>query len=127
MSNEWKEWSVHVLAELKRFDDNHKRIYDKLEEQGQTLVRNTITLEEHVRRTNLLETEVSKVKEEVDGLHIHLGKVDTILSIFKPTKAKIKMLVLISSLLASLYGGREIATNANTRLEVMETIEKILQ
>jgi hypothetical protein len=44
--------------------------WDKLDERldriDATLIRNTVTLEEHVRRTNLLESDMKPIKRHVD-------------------------------------------------------------
>ncbi len=126
MSDEWKEWSNHILTELKRFDHNHERIFDKLEEQGETLVRNTVTLEEHVRRTDLLEEDIGQVKEKIGDVESDVDKIKGVFGLFKPTKQKLKWLVLISSLLGSMYGGVELSDEA-TRNKTFEAIERLLK
>ncbi len=52
--------------------DEHKWLRDKLERMderldgmSQTLARNTVSLEEHVKRTNLLESDVKPIKAHV--------------------------------------------------------------
>jgi hypothetical protein len=71
-NGEWREWSNHVLAELKRFDKNADQLHlkiDKMDKRfddyNETLVRNTVSLEEHIKRTNLLENKVGAVEDEI--------------------------------------------------------------
>jgi len=127
MSEELKVVANHILQEMTRIHTSHDRIFDKLSEQGETLVRNTTSLEEHVRRTNLLETKVGHVEVEVDGLKTHLTKINTLITLLKPTKTKVKMAILVSSLLGSLYGGGKLATDKGARDTVIQTIEQILK
>lgn len=53
------------MQDLNRIFDKIEKIDDKLETMDKSLLRNTITLEEHVRRTNLLENEVRPLKKHV--------------------------------------------------------------
>lgn len=46
------------------------KVIDKQDEQHDTLVRNTITLEEHVRRTNKLEEKVEEIEKPLIWLNI---------------------------------------------------------
>jgi hypothetical protein len=49
-----------VIAKLDKLDE-------RLDEHGQTLTRNTSSLQEHIRRTEILEGEMQPVKA-----HVHL-------------------------------------------------------
>jgi DNA repair exonuclease SbcCD ATPase subunit len=58
----FNEWSKLILKEIKRFDQNHRdvmasldKIKEEQHEQSNTLIRNTASLEEHIRRTEILE------------------------------------------------------------------------
>lgn len=117
MANDWKEWSNHVLAELKRFDKNHESIHDKidkmdsrLDKYNETLIRNTISLEDHILRTNLLEKKMEHVESEVDGLKSHMISIRSFTNIVKLIssargKVIIKALIGISGAVASYHMG----------------------
>jgi len=84
---DWNEWSRHVLAELKRLDRANEHLHSKfdklhlsLDKYNEILVRNTASLEEHMRRTNLLESRLEKVDQEVDGLSAHIDRVKSIMN-----------------------------------------------
>lgn len=68
MNGEWKEWRQLVLSELKRLSKDTSQTHKRLEAYNEILVRNTTTLEEHVKRTNLLETRVEHVDEQVQKM-----------------------------------------------------------
>lgn len=46
--------------------DELEKLSEKQDRMNETLIRNTATLEEHVRRTNLLEAEIKPIKRHVD-------------------------------------------------------------
>lgn len=126
MPEEVKDLASHVLTEIHRIHNSHDKIFEKLSEQGETLFRNTVSLEEHVRRTNLLETKVAHVENEVDGLKSHVDKVNFLIDILKPTKDKIKWLLIISSVLGGSYGGYQLSEGDNLS-KAVEVIEKVIQ
>lgn len=122
------EFSNLILNEFKRVDLNHRdliggieKIRDEQIEQGKTLIRNTASLEEHIRRTNLLETKMTHVEEEVDGLKSHVDKVNFVLNLLKPTKEKLKWLLILSALTGGGMGGYEL-TKTETAKKIIEAI-----
>lgn len=124
MSEENESLTTHLLTEIGRMHTSQDRIFDKLSEQGETLVRNTVTLEEHVKRTNLLEKRFVNVETEVDGLKVHVTKINTILNLFKPTKEKLKVLLLLSALAGGGAGTYDLSSK-NSFLKTQ--LEKILK
>ena len=101
------DWSKLLLEEMKRHDDNHRdlmgeigKIRDEQIEQGKTLIRNTESLEYHIKRTDILETKVTHVEQEVNGLKAFTDRVQLFITIVKPTKEKIKWLIILSTLLS---------------------------
>lgn len=126
MTDEVKDLAGHLLAEIHRIHNSHDKIFDKLSQQAETLVRNTISLEEHIRRTNLLEKKMDHVEEEVDGLKNHIEKIRFITQLLKPTKEKIKWLIIIGSILGGTYGGYQI-TDSATLQKAQEAIQKIIE
>lgn len=139
MSEDFKQFTTIILDQLSRQDQDHRdlmseigKIRDEQVEQGKTLVRNTVSLEEHIRRTDLLEVKVERVdkkvddvEEEVDGLHKHLVRLDGLFDFFKPTKTKIKWLITILSALGIGFGGVELSKES-TQNQVKSVIEKTL-
>lgn len=53
------------MEDLTRILDKIDKIDDKISTIDSTLLRNTITLEEHVRRTSILEAEIKPLKKHV--------------------------------------------------------------
>jgi hypothetical protein len=109
-----------VLDEIKRHDQNHRdlmgeisKIRDEQIEQGKILVRNTVSLEEHIRRTNLLEEKMQDVDDHLDEVRIHITKINFIMGLLKPTKEKIKWLLILSALASGSYGTHELTKGDN--------------
>jgi uncharacterized protein YaaN involved in tellurite resistance len=85
MSN-FDEWSKLILGEMKRFDQNHRDVMKSLDkikeeqtEQGKTLVKNTASLEEHIRRTDIAEKRIDNILVRVDETDDHVEDVRKIL------------------------------------------------
>jgi uncharacterized membrane protein YukC len=66
-----------------RILDKLDRIQDKIADIDKTLVKNTESLEEHIRRTNLLETQLTKQDEKLAPVYTHVDRVNFIVSVFK--------------------------------------------
>jgi chromosome segregation ATPase len=69
-----------IFDKLEKLDDKIEKLDDKLDSVDKTLVRNTISLEIHEKRTNeleifvkLLESELKPVKNHVDRIKFLLG------------------------------------------------------
>jgi len=116
-----------IVRALDKIDHKLEKIQDEQIDQGKTLVRNTVTLEEHIRRTEILETKMGHVESEMGGIKSCMTRVENTFDFFKPTKYKVKVLLIAGGLLASIYGGQEVVFNDNSRKTVMETIQKILK
>lgn len=54
-----------VIQKLAHMDQKLDRMEEKQSEQAVVLAKNTLTLEEHVKRTNILEAEVKPIKSHV--------------------------------------------------------------
>lgn len=50
----------------KRIEDKIDKISDDISEVKVTLARNTVSLEEHVKRTNILEARVEPMRKDID-------------------------------------------------------------
>lgn len=77
------------MADLERIFDKIDKISEDIYEINISLAKNTISLEEHIRRTNLLEEEIKPVKA-----HVNLVE-----SIFKI----IGFLSIISGIVVAIY------------------------
>ncbi len=53
------------MADLDKLFDKIEKIDDRLNSIDLSLVRNTISLEDHIKRTNLLEDEIKPIKKHV--------------------------------------------------------------
>lgn len=74
------------------------KIDDRLDNVEQTLLRNTLSLEEHVRRTDLIETYVKErdiaVKADLDPIKDHVNQI----------KSSIKGILFFCTVIASVAG-----------------------
>jgi hypothetical protein len=118
-----------IIAQMDRHDRAHRdlmqeigKIRDEQVEQGKTLVRNTVSLEEHIRRTNLLEKKVAHVEEQVGNVNKHVEKMKMWMSILKPTKTKLKWLLLASALATGSYGTKDYLENGELTKQIKELI-----
>ena len=60
--NDWREWRLHVLKTLEMLSESLKEMKEQQWSQGDILTRNTQSLEEHIKRTNLLEEKMEQVQ-----------------------------------------------------------------
>lgn len=123
-----KDFSAIVLHELKRQDEKLDKLVFKQMEQNETLVRNTVTLEEHVRRTNLLENRAERIEKDVIEVQDHVRNIKTILNILKPTKEKMKWLAVLAGLATGGHFGMKEITKIDheqKKLEIKQ--EKVIE
>lgn len=123
MSDGFKQFSELVLHELRRQDTKLDKITDKQSEQNEHLLRNTITLEEHIKRTKLLEDRAERIEDEVDVIKDHVDGIKRIFSLVKPTKEKLKWLAILAGLAGGGVGVNELARDGGKN----EVIEKSVQ
>ena len=100
----------HILDHLNRIDNKQDKIFEELQTQNTTLVRNTVSLEDHIKRTNLLERkmdlieeDVTKVEEKIFKIKENQDKTNFIVNFLKPTKLKIKIITLLLGLIGGTY------------------------
>ena len=62
---------VLIVDALNRMDGKLDKLDDRLDNVGQTLVRQQASLDEHIKRTNLLET---KIEADASALKVKLEK-----------------------------------------------------
>jgi len=90
-AGDWKEWSQYVLGELKETREEIKAICEQLKTLSETMIKNTLQLDDHMMRTLNVE-EINKIllqkfrdleRKEIEaeavktykrGLWIYLGK-----------------------------------------------------
>lgn len=88
-----------MLSEL---GDGLKEVRNEIHQSNETLIRNTVSLEEHIKRTNLLENYVKQVEAQLKSVeaqltHVdaHVVKVEGFMGYFKLTPKK--AIVIISA------------------------------
>ena len=116
---------------IQRQDTNHRDILEKLDkivdkqsEHGETLVRNTISLEEHIRRTNLLETDLKDTKEDVEDIKEHVDKIKFVMKVMTPTKSKLKWLAALLAASGLTTGGIDLASKDSFIIKAIEEYSK---
>ena len=62
---------------LDRLDERLDSVDQRLASIDSTLVKNTVLLDEHIRRTNLLESELRPIKKHVEFIN-HIAKINSI-------------------------------------------------
>lgn len=124
MSDGFKQFSDLVLHELRRQDEKLDRMTDKQAEQNEVLLRNTITLEEHVKRTKLLEDRAERIEDEVDEIKDHVDTIKRIFNIVKPTKEKLKWLAILTGLAGGGYTGFELTKDGGKKTVIERSVEE---
>jgi hypothetical protein len=56
-------------SDNKRLADKLDKLDERLDEMSGILLRNTISLEEHIKRTNLLESRLAPIERSVDRMN----------------------------------------------------------
>lgn len=64
----WREWSKHVLIELRRLNDNQESMNDQVLLLTENSRINTSSLTEHMRRTKAAEEQLTVLKNEVSPI-----------------------------------------------------------
>ena len=68
----------HLISSIEKIDtrlhETTLRLEEKLDSHNQVLLRNTISLEEHVRRTNLLEDRVESIEGDIENVKSYVTK-----------------------------------------------------
>ncbi len=93
--DDWMEWRKYVLAELKRLAKDTTLTHKQLAQLNETLIRNTISLEEHVKRTNLLEAKVGHIDA-------HVKKVQAIGWLFSKDNLVLKALLAAAAVAGAI-------------------------
>ncbi len=80
--SDFKEYSELILHELKRIDAKIERHDDRLDIYNENLLRNTLTLEEHVKgsiasnkRLTIVEDSLATIDNKVNHIDVHVSKV----------------------------------------------------
>ena len=83
--NGWEAWGKHVLSTLETLSGTIKEINKQQQQQNETLLRNTITVEEHKkysinleRKLNALEKHITSVEVDMQPIKKHVTKVNAI-------------------------------------------------
>jgi 6-phosphogluconate dehydrogenase len=94
-----------------KFDRHVEKTDERLDKYNEALIRNTMTLEEHVKgsiatnkRLTLMEKIVQKLVARIEHIDTHVIRIDHIINLFKPTTRKLKWLAALIGLITSGYG-----------------------
>lgn len=124
MSDGFKQFSDLVLHELRRQDQKLDKVMDKQSEQNEHLLRNTISLEEHIKRTKLLEDRAERIEDEVDVIKDHVDGIKRIFNLVKPTKEKLKWLAILAGLVGGGYTGVELTMKGDSTEVIERTVKE---
>lgn len=94
-SNDWIEWRKFVLSELKRLGKDANYIHQQLVQINETLLRNTVSLEEHMKRTNLLE-------DKIEHIDTHVKKVQALGWLFSTDNLVLKGILAALSVFGAI-------------------------
>ena len=72
-----------IFDKLEKLDDKIEKLDDKLDSVDKTLVRNTISLEIHEKRTTELEIFVKLLESELKPVKTHVDRIKFLLGIIK--------------------------------------------
>lgn len=95
--SDWTEWSRHVLSTLEELSKSFDKLDEKQRVQNETLIRATLSLEEHIRRTELLEAQAASLKTEVHRIEEHVTRVEGVGKF-------VKWISYIAGACSSIYG-----------------------
>lgn len=73
--SDWGDWRQHVLKSLEDVERVLEKVTDKQAEQSEILTRNTITVEQHHRRSTLLEQEIKRMETDMAEVREHVQQV----------------------------------------------------
>ena len=147
MTDKSKEQTVidahmsHLNNRLDRFDDLLDKLFDRQEEMAKILERNTVTVEEHHKRSTnleilvnslksaldalaskftLLEDEVEEIKDDVTPIKNHVSEVSSVMHFLAWTPKFIKAIILIITLVTTVYGLKSLFDDFNKTKETIE-------
>lgn len=81
---------------IEKLDNRIEKIDNKLDHISETLIRNTESLEYHIKRTNLLETKIQTLDNDLKPIERHVTLVNGII------RAVIVLIPLVGGILAIL-------------------------
>lgn len=92
-----KEWKQLMLSSVEKLSSRMDKIADNQLEQAKILTRNTVTVEEHHRRSTLLEDEFKIVKNDVEEVKEHVHNIQGMGKLFR-------WMGIVAGSLISLFG-----------------------
>jgi len=131
MTNPSKEEAIiethmeHLNKRLDRFDNLFEKIFDRQDEFSKVLERNTITVEEHHKRSTMLETiigsikrafeslekrisaleqKVDEVEDDITPIKKHVGEVNALFHLFSWMPKIVQGLILVLTFVTAVYG-----------------------
>jgi len=91
--SDWNKWEHHVLHEIKTLREDQKNHGDYLNRIENTLSRQEVHLQEHMRRTELSENRLEHVENSLAPIQKHVIHLE----------GGFKLLGLLSALTAAIY------------------------
>lgn len=90
MSNppDWDNWGIHVIESLERLSESQSKLDSAMErlsgtqaDINATLERNTVILDEHMRRTEAAEKALELLKQEIEPVKTHVTAIKLLIKI----------------------------------------------
>lgn len=120
-----------IVEHLRQHDSNHRDLLNKIDkiserqlEHEKTLLRNTITLEEHVKGSIATNKRLKHVEDQLTQVQDHVKKVRWWIELLKPTKQKILILATALSLATGGTIGVDLLSEKSKVKEIIQILNK---
>lgn len=120
-----------LVEHLRQHDNNHRDLLQKIDkiserqlDHEKTLLRNTITLEEHVKGSIATNKRLKHVEDQLMQVQDHVTKVQWWMEILKPTKQKILILATAISLATGGSIGIDLMSEKSKVKQIMQILYK---
>ena len=120
-----------IIEHLRQHDQNHRDTVQRLDkiqerqlEHDKLLLRNTITVEEHVKGAIATNKRLTHVENQLQQIQSHVTKVEWVSELLKPTKKKIMVLITLLSLLMGGGIGLDTASQNPKIKQIIEILNK---
>jgi len=120
-----------IVEHLRQQDQNHRSVLGKLDtiserqnSHEKTLLRNTITVEEHVKGAIATNQRLTHVEDQLQGIQNHVSKIQWLMQILKPTRKKLLMLATAASLATGGSIGIDLASENPKTKKIIQILMK---
>lgn len=93
-----------IAKQVDKLDSKIDRQSEKIGKYNEGLLRNTITLEEHVKGSIASNKRLTIVEDKIKHIDDHVSKIQKFLNLFSPTTRKLKWAIAFIGLISSGYG-----------------------